>query len=65
MLLVLTANNALVFMIVWGDDDVSLVLPSLSVSMKMRLTGKAGFVYIIMAHVGFRISCRCLFHYVC
>ena len=26
---------------------------------------KAGFVYIIMAHIWFRISCRCLFHYVC
>ena len=51
MLLVVTANNALVFMIVW--ETMTLVSFFLVIfEHENAANRKAGFVYIIMAHVG-------------
>src|SRR3989339_485405 len=51
MLLVVTANNALVFMIVW--ETMALVSFFLVIfEHESAANRKAGFVYIIMSHVG-------------
>jgi len=51
MLLVVTANNALVFMIVW--ETMTLVSFFLVIfEHENEANRKAGFVYIVMAHVG-------------
>ena len=51
MLLVVTANNALVFMILW--ETMTLVSFFLVIfEHENAANRKAGFVYIVMAHVG-------------